>query len=76
MPASEKSCPTWPNLVTPLPQTTAPNQRVHADLFGPLKASGSQKKYVLCVTDAFTKYVVLVAIPNKEAPTVAQAIFE
>ena len=71
-----KAAPPGPVLVTPLPQTTEPNQRVHADLFGPLKASGSQKKYVLCVTDAFTKYVELVAIPNKEAPTVAQAIFE
>ena len=28
------------------------------------------------MTDAFTKYVELVALPNKEAATVAQAIFE
>ena len=65
-----------PLLVTPLPQPTEPNQRIHADLFGPLKASGSQKKFILCMTDAFTKYVELVPLPNKEAPTVARAIFE
>ena len=65
-----------PALVTPLPQTSEPGQRVHADLFGPLRSSGNQKKYVLGLTDAFTKYVELVALPNKEAPTVAQAIFE
>jgi transposase InsO family protein len=64
-----------PLLMTPLPQTTEPNQRVHADLFGPLKASGSQKKYILVITDAFTKYVELVAIPDKEACTVANAFF-
>ena len=30
----------------------------------------------MCITDAFTKYVELVAIDNKEAATVAEAIFE
>ena len=64
-----------PPLLSPLPQCTEPGQRVHADLFGPLKASGNNKKYILCMTDAFTKYVELVALPNKEAETVAEAIF-
>ena len=32
--------PTSPSLITSLPQPTEPNQRVHADLFGPLKTSG------------------------------------
>ena len=59
----------------PLPQCSAPNQRVHADLFGPLKTSGSGKKYILCLTDAMTKYVELVALPDKEAQTVAEATF-
>ena len=64
-----------PNLLTPLPQTTEPNQRIHADLFGPLKTSGTNKKYILVITDAFTKYVELVAIHDKEAITVTTAIF-
>ena len=59
----------------PLPQCSQPNQRIHADLFGPLKTSGSGKKYILCITDAFTKYVELVGIPDKEAETVSQALF-
>ena len=71
-----KSDKTGPVLVTPLPQPTEPNQRIHADLFGPLRTSGNSKKYVLCITDAFTKYVDFVALPNKEAPTVTQGIFE
>jgi hypothetical protein len=65
-----------PTLLTPLPQPTEPNQRIHADLFGPLKISGNNKKYILCMTDAFTKYVELVAVENKEASTVGSAIFE
>jgi Integrase zinc binding domain/Integrase core domain len=63
-----------PELLSPLPQCTEPNQRVHADLFGPLKTSDGDKKFILCLTDAFTKYVELVMIPNKEAFTVATAI--
>ena len=49
---------------------------MHADLFGPLKTSDKGKKFILCITDAFTKYVELVALPNKEASTVAEAIFD
>ena len=63
------------NFVSPLPQCTMPNQRIHMDLFGPLKTSGSGKKYIMCVTDAFSKYVELVALPNKEAETVAASLF-
>ena len=46
------------------------------DLFGPLKTSNSGKKFVLCLTDAFTKYAVMLAIDNKEAITVAKHIFD
>jgi hypothetical protein len=61
-------------LLSPLPQCTAPNQRVHIDLFGPLKTSDKGKKIMLCMTDAFTKYVELVALADKEVVTV-EAIF-
>jgi transposase InsO family protein len=64
------------NLLTPLPQCTAMNQRCHMDLFGPLKTSSQGKKFVLCITDAFTKYAEMVAIDNKEATTVARQVFE
>ena len=65
-----------PHILTPLPQCTAMNQRVHFDLFGPLKTSMQGKKFVLCITDAFTKYAEMVAIDNKEAETVAKQIFD
>ena len=59
----------------PLPLLSEPNQRIHADLFGPLKTSDKGKKFILVMTDAFTRYVELVAIENKETETVANAIF-
>jgi hypothetical protein len=65
-----------PALLSSLPQPTEPNQRIHADLFGPLKTTDSGKKFILCMTDALTKYVELVPLPNKEANTVANAIFD
>jgi hypothetical protein len=38
-------------------------------------AAGHQHKYLLCITDPFTKYALIPAIENKEAETVAKAIF-
>ena len=53
------------------------NERVHMDLFGPLKAnSPAGNKYIMVITDAFSKYTELVPIHNKEAATVARAFFE
>ena len=74
--ARRKDIKSPPNLLTPLPQCTAMNQRCHMDLFGPLKTSAQGKKFVLCITDAFTKYAEMVAIDNKEASTVARHVFE
>ena len=61
-------------IVTPLPLCTEPNQRIHVDLFGPAKTSAEGKKYILVMTDAFSHYCRLVALPNKEAVTVSEAI--
>jgi hypothetical protein len=56
--------------LAPLPIPDRPNIRIHADLFGPMLTADSNKKFVLCITDAFTKYAVVTAIANKEAETV------
>jgi len=49
--------------------------RIHADLFGLMLAAGRQHKYILCITDTFTKYVMVTAVENKEAEMVAKSIF-
>ena len=58
-----------------LPTLSQPNQRIHANLFGPLKMSEKGKKFILVITDTFTKYIELVATDNKEADTITEAIF-
>ena len=58
----------------PIPLAAAPNHHIHVDLFGPLKVTEGGKKYVCVITDAFTKYVELTAIPDKTAKTMARTI--
>ena len=50
------------------------NERVHCDLVGPLRNDASPNKWILTMTDAFTRWCLLVALPNKQATTVADAI--
>jgi len=64
-----------PTPLQTLPTVDQPNQRVHIDLFGPLKTSGQGNKMVLVMTDAFTKYAEAIPIPDKQAKTVAMEIF-
>jgi hypothetical protein len=52
---------------SPLPQCSEPNMRAHIDLFGPLKTMPFGKKFIICMTVAFSKYVELVAILDKSA---------
>jgi hypothetical protein len=58
-----------------LPVPDQPNVRVHADLFGPMLGTDKKSAYILCITDAFTKYAVVTKVDNKDAETVAKAIF-
>ena len=51
-----------------------PFRRVHIDLYGPLVTHGA-KKHIMVATDAFSKWVEVVAIEDKAAPTVAAALF-
>ena len=60
----------------PLPAALMPNSRLHCDLYGPLSTSEKGKKYVLVMTDAFTKYVELAAIKDKTAEEVVGAIMD
>ena len=66
-----------PSPLNPLPTVAEPNMRVHMDLLGPLKVrSANGKKYIMVMTDAFSKYTELVAICDKKADTVVKVFFE
>jgi Integrase zinc binding domain/RNase H-like domain found in reverse transcriptase len=53
--------------LAPLPIPDTPNSRIHADLFGPMVDASRKSAYILCITDAFTKYAVVTSITNKDA---------
>ena len=57
----------------PLQVPDGPNERVHIDLFGPIKEPNKEKSFVLVMTDAFSKWVELAPVLNKEPATVAEA---
>lgn len=53
-----------------------PFEVVQIDLQGPFLSSFNQNKYICTIICELTKYLVAIPIPNKEASTVAKAIFE
>ena len=62
--------------IKPLQVPTRPNQRIHADLWGPHKTTDGIKKYVCVITDALTKIVRLTVIPDKTAHCVADSLLD
>ena len=54
----------------------SPMERVTTDIMGPLDKTTSGNKYILVVTDVFTKWTEAYAISNIEARTVAKKIVE
>lgn len=60
------------NSMTPELQSTLTNswQILGSDLIGPLPKTNSGCKYILAITDLFTKYVVAFPLPNKEVECV------
>lgn len=63
-----------PMVITPTPQSIF--DTVIIDTIGPLPMSENGNLYAVTMICDFSKYLVSVAIPNKEAKTVAKAIFE
>ena len=70
------TCNHPPKQLTPFPQPANINHHLHADLFGPLATSDNKNKYIRVMTDAFSRYVKLVAIPSKTAEVFANAIYD
>ena len=72
--AKGKKVPPMPLESLPIPHGR--NWRVHLDLFGPLKPGPSGNKYVMVMTDAWSKVAEVAAIPSKEAEVVARTLFD
>ena len=53
-----------------------PNERVQIDIFGPLVESYQSNKYIIVLTDCFTKWASAYAVPRATATEVADAILD
>ena len=51
-----------------------PNERVQIDILGPLVESYTSNKYIIVLTDCFTKWAIAYAVPRSTATEVADAI--
>lgn len=51
-----------------------PMERIMMDILGPLPATDDGNKYVLVITDWFTKWTECTPLPNQEAKTVADVL--
>ena len=54
----------------------APLEKLHVDIMGPLPKTARQNTCVLVLVDQFSKWVELVALPDQQADTVAQALID
>ena len=55
-------------------KVVSPWNMVGMDLIGPLPLTVNENKYVLTVTDYFTKFVDFCPLPSKSAEVVAKAL--
>ena len=51
-----------------------PMERIALDLFGPLPVTERGNKYILVISDYFTRWVEAYPLPNQEAPVVAKLL--
>lgn len=65
---------TEPMQITPTPQKFF--DTVVIDTIGPFKKSQSNNQYAVTAICDLTKFLITIPVPNKEAKTIAEAIFE
>ncbi|CAC5375365.1 unnamed protein product [Mytilus coruscus] len=53
-----------------------PMERVALDIFGPLPLTKRNNKYILVISDLFTKWTEAIALPNQESSTICTAFID
>jgi hypothetical protein len=64
-----------PGFLNPVTPPDGPNQLLGVDFCGPFPTSPQENRYVLCLTDYFTKYVNAIPLPVCSAAVTTEAIF-
>ncbi len=57
-------------------QVGSPNERIEVDIVGPLPVSHNGNKYIIVMTDCFTKYANAYPVPEQTAERVALAVLD
>ncbi|CAF1013801.1 unnamed protein product [Didymodactylos carnosus] len=65
-----------PGHLHPITPPTGPFQVIGIDYCGPFLTTCKENKYVLCITDHFTRWVTAIALPDCSPQTTARTIFE
>ncbi|CAF4125368.1 unnamed protein product [Rotaria sordida] len=65
-----------PGLLHPIEAPGGPFQLIGIDYTGPFPITPQGNKYVLAITDYFTKWVIAIPLPNQTARTTAEALYE
>jgi hypothetical protein len=65
-----------PGLLHPIEAPSGPFQLIGIDYTGPFPITSQGNKYVLAITDYFTKWVIAIPLPNQTAETTAEALYE
>lgn len=53
-----------------------PMERIAIDILGPLPLTKSGNRFILVITDTFTKWTEAIAIPNQDSQTVTKVFVE
>ena len=65
-----------PGKLSPISSPEGPFQLIDIDYYGPLTRTPRGNQYVVCVTDYFTRWVTVVALPDCSAQTTAPTVFK
>jgi hypothetical protein len=65
-----------PGLLHPIEAPCGPFQLIGIDYTGPFPITPDGNKYVLAITDYFTKWVIAIPLPNQTARTTVDALYE
>ncbi|CAF2621992.1 unnamed protein product [Rotaria sp. Silwood2] len=65
-----------PGLLHPIEPPSGPFQLIGIDYSGPFPITSQGNKYVLAITDYFTKWVIAIPLSEQTAKTTAEALYE